>query len=138
MEIACSRSRNKDSKNQQTPYVSPSPGELWPFLSSHCRLVFGFPFLEWEIRTKFGRDPFCCPQVSCLMSSAAPGRLRPFGELDATLHPPLGSDQPNAALDFIVSRPMCVFLRFLGGAPGASRPLGYMALIVDHVWLRSR
>ena len=65
-------------------------------------------------------------------------RLLPLGELATTPQPPLSSltsVEQNTALDVVVSRPMCVSLRCLWGTHRAPRPLKYMVVIVDHVWL---
>ena len=77
------------------------PGELLPFLSLKLWHVFVFLFLEWESISNLAR-----------------------------LHtPPLDFSKPNTALDSFVSRPMCVSLRLLWGAPRAPRPLEYMILM---------
>ena len=143
----CSLSRFSNSITISTAFTPTRPP--WDFASSQasseppCRLLvyflcFRFTGIE-STPNLTHHGAFRCLQNSWLhffgsLSAAA----TTFGKSNSSSPPPLGFPSAKYPISFFASRPMCVPLRFLSGAPRAPRPLACMGLLVGDAWRRTR
>ena len=141
--LPCSINTTKKLQKLASPHPPPrlglSPGELWTFLSFNPDLYLFCLFLEWESGPNLAPAPFDVPKsrASHIRKNFLDS-CRSMSWIRLRNPPPWTSAQPNTALDYFISRPICVSFSFLLGAPRAPRPLECIFLLVGFAWLRSR